>query len=438
MSTRRRRLRWWAAITLVVGLASVGLFWRNAPPQTHGLPDGSELELNTVTYGRSYRMPLGDGLRDQVGRVLPASWARKFGCQYIRAGESNMVTVWLVWRNFPVNASLRAATFDTHGCELGLTPVAQYQRVNPREALVVGQFEVFPRRDEKLGVRFYEQQTNGPWIAVAEFSVRNPGRRAFPRWQPEPLPITKSAGAVECTLLEMKAGVLRYSFPPQPGKPGEPLGTYLRLRLTEQGRPTTDWQIAHVKELSDAMGHVIGPIGWSGIETPKSERVLVAAGALCWNEPAWKVGLEFFRVKHFPSNALSSVAGVPVPEDSSMSHFEISTNLLGVQLRLQGIVGKDCDKPKGRRVLSGSPVVHVRRLNLQPNHTLDLVRVIDRGKDVSIRGSGREAFDYFYAINPPKDATQLDLIFAIRETIEFEFQVAPTLAEPDQVNRLGR
>lgn len=439
MNPPRRRLFWGSGVTsIVVLLTAVALFWRDAPVQTRDLPDGSKLELHAVTYGKLHRMRLGDGLRDRLGSVLPELWARNLGCPFISAGQSNMLTVWLIWRDFRASASLRMATFDAHGCEFGVTPVSAHQRVEPREALVVGQFEVLPRRDETVGIRLYEQRMNGPWEAVGEFSVRNPDRRSFPQWQPEPLPLTKSAGAVSCTLVDMKAGVVAHSFPPRPKKPGEPAGTYLKFHLTEQGRPTTDWQILQVKEMSDAMGQVIGPRGWSGGATATGDSVLVTAGVLCWNEAAWRISLEFFRAKNFPAADVWSVSAVPLPDDDSMSSFEASTNLHGVQLRLKGIVGKNCTTPKGRRVLSGSPVVYVTRSNLRPNQHLDLIRVSQQGKDVAVRGSGGEGGDYFYAIDPPKAATDLDLIFAVSETIEFEFQVAPSHVAADQVINLER
>ena len=89
-----------ALIVIAVFGCAVLIFHK--PVQTWRLPDGSELSLAKVTYGKKHEMAYGNRWRDFLYPVLPAGLRTKLGCNGVtRTTADPAVVVWFWLKNHP-------------------------------------------------------------------------------------------------------------------------------------------------------------------------------------------------------------------------------------------------------------------------------------------------------------------------------------------------
>lgn len=90
-------------LVVVVAFGSVVALMRKQAAQTWRLPDGSELSLAKVTYGKTHEMRSGNGWRDYLYPVLPLKWRAKLGCQVatLTPADPDSVVVWFWLKNQP-------------------------------------------------------------------------------------------------------------------------------------------------------------------------------------------------------------------------------------------------------------------------------------------------------------------------------------------------
>lgn len=68
-------------LVFVLALGCVVVLMRKQAAQTWRLPDGSELSLAKVSYGKNHEMNYGNGWKDYVYPVLPTDWRSKLHCK---------------------------------------------------------------------------------------------------------------------------------------------------------------------------------------------------------------------------------------------------------------------------------------------------------------------------------------------------------------------
>jgi hypothetical protein len=89
-------------LTFVMAFGCVVVLVRKQATQTWRLPDGSELSLAKVTYGKTHEMVYGNRWRDYLYPVLPVSLRVKLGCDGVtRTTASPAVVVWFWLKNQP-------------------------------------------------------------------------------------------------------------------------------------------------------------------------------------------------------------------------------------------------------------------------------------------------------------------------------------------------
>src|ERR1051325_10661350 len=144
-----RRKGLWLILLIAVMMASVCWFWWTARAHDRAnsrtLADGSVVKIKKVTCDE-FRVRTGNRWRDYVGMMLPERWASVFGARSASiAASTNSLTVWIQWQGGLASGPLlRVASFDEHGCELGLTDGSPL--LGNGEDIVVQLFE-FPRRE---------------------------------------------------------------------------------------------------------------------------------------------------------------------------------------------------------------------------------------------------------------------------------------------------
>ena len=435
MSPAAKRVGIWltaAGIVLAAFALALSTAWKASEKQTRRMPDGSTLRLKTVTYQKKHTERVGNRFQDYLVPFIPEGLALKLGCKAVAAGGSNMLCFWFLYDGVASGNAprLRVATFDEHGCEFGLTEASDKWYRTTQQALFLAQFSEFPRRGKTIGLRLYAPGTNGTCTRLAEFTVPNPDQRAFPVWQAEPLPITKTVSNVDFALVAAKTGVHGQLCPPQLPAPGEPSGVYLRFRLAEKGRPTSAWGLAAINGLADACGHNLGSRGWSrssGGNLGEGGAAVVFAAGLCREESAWRLNVEFARETDFPSDETWTVRGVPVPDEKSASVVGAETNLRGVGLQLCGLVGKECPMPIARRSRPNSPLVHVICTNLGAELELKLASVVDdQGRPVNRSGFCGDLTNRLFGVSLPPQARSVDVTFAVTRRVPVEYLFKPS------------
>ncbi len=172
---------------------------------------------------------------------------------------------------------------------------------------------------QELTVNFFYTLPTGQVTNCGSLQFPNPAHRAYPEWEPEPLPAKKVTSEFEVTLLGGHAGND---------------GTRVDLRMSQPaGGPT--WQIVGV-ESSDATGNSIHdfPRNWSG----RGNDIGFSLRTGLWpSEQAWQLKFESARTSGFPPDTLLTFKNVPLGLVNSSNAVGWTTNFAGVTLTLAGI-----------------------------------------------------------------------------------------------------
>src|SRR5439155_12316159 len=64
-------------------------------------------------------------------------------------------------------------------------------------------FPSYPRRGRALNFRIYGRNSSDQWDALAEFKMPNPTPGPHPVWKPMALPVTRTNGDIEVSLVEL-------------------------------------------------------------------------------------------------------------------------------------------------------------------------------------------------------------------------------------------
>lgn len=403
--------------------------------QVRPLPDGSVLKLEAVTYDRQHHFVSGPWWRRLLVRLLPMS-LRGLVSQAApvdRATDSNTLVFWIS-RAGPTRAPVsfsRAVVFDEHGRDLGVgvPPDPHWESGEVRDWLV----PVFPRRAKRVGLRLYQQVGPGPAAPVAEFVVPNPAPGPYPTWKPEALPRTRRDGDLAVTLTQVITGLKEKGPVRAPWSRGEGIWTCATARLSQNDRPTGEWQLSWMS-LSDATGNVIEPIGFD--RSPVGSEVYgIFLGSLGPDESAWKMRVECTRTARFAPADLWTVRGLVVARSGAVAESTATATRAGVTLHVVGMFGDRAhrkDDPFSQQ--TDLPIVQVEAvsppdaLRMGKGFQLSLQRATDdRGRPVGrsqvwITGTGQ----YNFELKPAAGAKTINLTFAIVKSRFVEFIARPS------------
>jgi hypothetical protein len=411
-----------AALTFVVVVLVVALRQPvPAPPSAWLLlPDGSSNRIVALTYGTNHL--IGSALGRMMAR-LPEAVQDELPVLIHRTETSRPELV--IWIEHRANRGAPPPTLGT-----------VYERLSDADGFISGPqnspagcfgdvaigpavFEVFPRRDPKLTVNFFYRSPSGQVTNCGSLQFPNPWYRAYPEWQPEPLPAKKVTNEFEVTLLGVHA---------------RNDDTRVDLRFPPPGGLT--WQIVGV-ECSDATGNNIRnfPMNWSD---RGDESGFSLQSGLWPSEKAWKLKFEIAQTSGFAPDTLLTFKNVPLgPVNSSIAVGWI-TNFAGVTLTLQRITR--CP-PNTNALNTPLPLSNVKLTNSQlPAGTrLDLLRIAyDQGTTDPSESFSFSDNERNYSLSRiPLDAKTADITFAVHQSRFVEFTVHPERPTP-ATNSAGR
>ena len=416
-----------AALTFLVVLLLVVL---REPVQTPPsawlvLPDGSSNRIVAVTYGTNHLIgsPLGRMLArlpDAVQDELPV---------LIHRTETPQPAL-VIWIEHQANPGVPPPAFGA-ACErlsdgAGFIsgpqsfPVGSLGTVDIEPAV----FEAFPRRDPKLTVNFFYPLPTGQITNCGSLQFPNPLSRAYPEWQPEPLPAKKVTNDFEVTLLAVHA---------------RNDDTWVDLRITPPaGGP--NWQIVGV-ESSDATGNRVHnfPMNWSVRGNDIGFDLGFSLQSGLWpSEKAWKLKFELARTTGFAPDTLLTFKNVPLGLVNSSNAVGWTTNFAGVTLTLAGIARR---APKTNAFDHGLTPSNVKLTNsrLPAGTRLDLLSItFDQGTTNQSESFSFSDNERNYSLSQiPLDAKTADFTFAVHQSRFVEFTVRPELPAP-ATNSAGR
>ena len=311
-----RKHRFWILVwlTLVTGVGVLWLFLREPDRQTIVLPDGSKLTLLKVTYGANHSCAYGNGWREWIYPAMPhkirTNLAAKVGM--LTSTETNGVVVWVLRAGSPSLTNFHRlplpklqssksseldealSVVDEHRLESSLIfPKASY---DVKLGTGVSAYELgnHPRRAETLSIRVYWRKGPDRRIpCVGEFTIPNRLQRGFPRWTPQPLPVTRATNGLGIKLVKFETG-LQESEARMFAAVADGARAFTRatFAINENGTAGSDWSV-NAAELSSATGDA-----WPMQSSASWGQGLSSVdflGSLWSEEPAFKLRLSLSR-----------------------------------------------------------------------------------------------------------------------------------------------
>lgn len=440
MSVMRHRWLWLWLVLLLAALGAGGLWLALSPPRFIALPDGRRIELRAVTHGTRHRYVHARPLVKALALVMPKDWARRRGLRVVEfATDTPSLMFWVAWRDVggANEPAAYAAVFDAQG---RLSDPAWFSTSvwpAPGETVVGWNFANYPRRAKWVGLRIFKSIHGPQPEPLLDFKARNPGPRNLPVWSASPLPATQRDDNLAATLLSFTADRL----PPVPRqRPPPDLAEWTKatFRVTQNGQPTTAWEVAAIT-LRDATANSCRSGQRSSSARTGDVVEFSFRGALWPDKSACRLMVEFTRAQDFAAEELWTLGGVPVPATYAQP---TRTNVAAV---VQGLVLTGLDLAQ-----SGSggpaPLGAWRRnaeMTLRTALPTNLVRVKlhaaadDRGRPVEFKpGLSLGVTNHAYELNIPRDARQVDFTFAVTRSRVVEFLAPPPVRAGDST--IGR
>ena len=304
-------------LILVLGGAA-GTYWWVSRPQVITFSDDTTLTLLGADYGRRHTVP-GGKLPPATAR--PATQGRAPVVQTARTINTPTDTL-VVWLRAKFDQSSgtpnQYRTFYFFIYDKAGTACAQAINSVQQGAQVFSvQFPAFPRRQGQLYLRVQENGSGGQEMAEEKFVINNPAaKKSFPKWTPEPLPVTKEDAGLSVTLTKLVSGAdLPYQRVQDDPDGVINKGVQVVYRVERGGKPVTNWQPASV-ETTDATGNRTfinyGPNGNNQAPFNGDEATLNLQNGLWPDEPAWKLRMEMTQTSDFSSDEQWTAKNIPV------------------------------------------------------------------------------------------------------------------------------
>lgn len=294
-----------ASAFLIAALIAAFLLRRSGVTR---LPDGSELLLLGVSVGTNQFSSERPWHR-LARRILPPRYHSWIPQPVTGAhGSTNGITIWFQQKrqtnqefvlSYPGRQEIvsdNGETNRTEGTFFSISPPTL-----PHGGVYIYNY---PRRQSSFLFNIF----NSNQQFVATYRIPNPCRGPFPKWQPDPLPITKTNGDLAVTFNGVYKQMER--FPP-----GKTSCWYrANFALAWQGAPSKDWEF-NQSWISDPTGNRIGGL-YPGLST---------------KEPVWCLHACFERTREATYNEQERclLATLPVLPSVSFTNFDVQTNFQG-------------------------------------------------------------------------------------------------------------
>ena len=410
------------AVLLLIGSA---LLLRTHRPQTVLLPDGAELTLEAVTYGKEHRHWSGSAWQRLLGplvSMLPPGFRGSGLLTY--SSTNDTICFWLRERTpFATNAHRSFYVVDEHSRNALGSSWSTTSSSSPTNLVRGYAFHSFPRRGGKILLHEYEWDQN--WnqrSRLAEFTTPNPARGPFPVWQPRPLPLTSTNGDLEFTLTQFKNGVSARHANPTRATNAHDAAVLASFRVAQRGQPLTNWQPVGI-EARDATGNQAGNTSWSQ-STKDGEETMTYQSGLWPGEPAWRLRVEFSRRSGYTPGELWTVRGIQATGILVSNFWPTNalarTNLCNSRLEIFPLRYG----PTGQEGIE----LKVNVTPLPPDLRLTLVKVTDeQGRELNSGGISYGGGEYKFHLTLLSNSMALDVTVALHQSRFVEY-----LAQPEE------
>jgi hypothetical protein len=430
---------------ILILLAGIIMALRLPKPIVAGplsLPDGSDVRIVAVTYGTNHAV--GRPLARLIARMpevvqsvlldLPGS---PFDLLGSAATPEPKLIIWLG------RATNNAAAPPGAGYFTALLSDASGFISGDHDTMFDGgfwgipvqmQFGVIPRRDPVISVNFFYHSPTGGVSRCGSLPFANPLYRAFPQWQPEPLPATRRVDDVTLTLEKVSTGHDQNSSirADRNGHVIHEFGTnrvdgqnltFCFIRLQPLANTNQVWCVAG-EEVSDATGNKARnkSFGWGSLE----ESYFNFEPSLWPNEAAWKLRCEIKRVRGVGPGETFVFHDIPLGSLGGTNQVRCATNFGGVSVTLDYIARR---APFTKDSWSSDDLsqVHFTTAVLSNGLHLDLLSArTDTGTNLdSISSSSSDSWRIYGYRNVPLEAKTVDFTFAVQRGRWVEFTVKP-------------
>jgi hypothetical protein len=411
---------------LILGLTA-GACWWLWPPQAITLSDGTKLTLVGVDYGKHHKCPGVETVEQRYGRG-PASFDT----------TNDALVVWIQskhndkqWPNYQVLACDPAAT----AC-VGNWSRHSWQIKSGVEIMGV-QLDAFPRRARKIYLRIMNWGPQGQQVAKGRMVIANPARGWFPKWVPEPLPVTYSDGDLDVTLTRLVYGVQGF-YGSRDEIKNDPMNKAVlaAFRTEQKGVVVTNWQPFRI-ETSDATGNQVMNNSWSNTRED-NEAVMTYQWGLWPDETAWKLRVEMSRTSGFNDDELWTVENIPVNPGRQQDLWNYNnrrsnTNPAFAEATLNGIHLKlfsalqFTDENYGNGQKQGGLRIQADPDPEEVQMRMSLAKVTDeQGRDLRSWGPNGGNGNYVFQLQDIRDAKTLNITLALHKSRFVEFTAKPT------------
>lgn len=419
----------WSTISILVLGIAAGAYWWLFRPQIIVLEDGTRLTLLGVTYGKHHACPV----------------SKVDGHKILHMGKldttNDSLCLWLDQKhekdNWP-NYQLLAFDAANTACSGNQMRTQGNFSGNNRKEQVMGMvFEAFPRRGSKIYFRVQQwNQHNGQQnITPTSFVVRNPAPRSgYPKWTPEPLPVTQENDDLKATLtrFEIEQNTFNYGNPPAKAKDPMKNGVLTAFRIEQNGTVATNWQPVQI-DTSDATGNQARNRGWSS-RKEDDEEIMVYQWGLWPDEPAWKLRVEMSRKSGFTAGETWAVTNIPVKPGDINSVFQrnqrdkpfIEATLGENHLKVYPAIQLSSDQARNY----GGFMEGIVQISVDPppeGMRMALIKVTDdQGRPVEFNNWATGGGDFRFSLKKLADVKSLNITLALHRSRYFEFTVKPS------------
>ncbi|MCP5517756.1 MAG: hypothetical protein H7A45_10940 [Verrucomicrobiales bacterium] len=449
---RGRKLR--LALLVAAGLILGGTaLWPGRSRTALAVPGGPVVRYIGATHGTNHTAPVDSPLVSILPGSLRDLVRQTFGTP--RQGVSTYTTyepslaVWI--ESAPTAPSgggapggmpigLLGLLADANGVEAGgeqwlNLPAAIL--ANPRVDFF--SFGAVPRRSRQLTLRLYDQPGAEDHSLVGELALPNPLHGAWPIWEPERLPLTRTNEDLECTLLHLVTGIRidpvsstaagGCAFPP--ARPGDTSGAAAVFRFARAGVPDDEWTVG-ARRITDATGNSLK----SGrVISPRlTDCVVHAFAPVLWPDEVWDLDVWARRTEtaRFDEADLIVLDDIAVPPNGETNRLDRAFLRHGIEIKVESFAHQPPPSPGGHSTRD------LTRLNVKPRGLpegcfLDLVELTDQtGRELKPVASFQEGPPQramvwaFHSV--PEGAQRLRLRLALQQGRHFRFRVQPERA----------
>jgi hypothetical protein len=352
MTAARKKFVW---IMVFVGVALLAAYvaFVSGRTQTVRLPNGTDLSFVAMSRGPTnvcipggvwdrlkYRLLPAKGIALGRFKIAPVSPLVDVS-HYVEDGRlafPNKAVVWIRHRGgtnappLPVVedktwSDIRATMADEQGEEwemrptlLSVSPLSQ----NSLDAISAWSFSAFPRRGKALTFRIYARNSSDQWDKVAEFKTRNPTPGPYPVWTPMTLPVTRTNGDLEVSLIELVSGTKTVQW-----LPGQRPFTLARFKVFQNGQPTEAW----IPDRMDATDATANEGSFQTINSGATNGLIYYDAQTTSLSPSevWRLRMRFTREKDFASDHIWTSPDLPV-QNGRLLPANLTINLASCQL----------------------------------------------------------------------------------------------------------